>query len=197
MITLLEKIVIFDSYNSIKNKLFKSREETVVKLNSGGLTMRNITEPYQGAFQVRLVTNRKEVSKLFTTKLWGGRKKALIAANSWREQMIVVLGIKPNRRTCVSKNNLSTGIQGISRTIQTDNRKNLKYLVFQVNWRDETGKKRNKSFNVGNAETYEKSLEKKAFKAAKKFREDYEKHWDNNQLHLFDPKNYQDWRSWD
>lgn len=157
-------------------------------------TMKNITQPYPTAFQVRVVKEGKEKSRLFSFSHWGGKKKALAAANSWRDQLKVVLKLNDKRVLTVPKNNLSTGIRGISRSVHTDYRKGLKYLVYSVCWIDSIGKKRNKGFRVGNVETYDKDVESKAFDAAKRFRKEYEKHIDNNTLDLFDPDKYLNWR---
>ncbi len=158
--------------------------------------MKNISQPYPTAFQVRIVKERKERSRLFSFSHWGGKKKALQAAQSWRDQLYVLLDIKANRKSCVPKNNLSTGIQGISKRIYTDKRRatDRQYLVYSVNWNDVTGKKRNKTFQVGNVEDYEDQLDKLAFETAKEFRKEYEKHWDNNTLGKFDTKKYLGWK---
>lgn len=158
--------------------------------------MKNITQPYPAAFQVRIVKDRKERSRLFSFSHWGGKRKALKAAQSWRDQLYVLLDVKPNRKDCVQKNNLSTGVQGISKRIHTDKRRAIErqYLVYSVNWNDSTGKRRNKTFQVGNIEDYEAQIEELAFKKAKEFRKEYEKHWDNNTLGEFDTTKYLGWK---
>ena len=78
-----------------------------------GLNMQHITEPYKGAFQVRVVRNKKERSKLFSWSHWGGEKSALKAANSWRDQVLTVYDITPNRFQEAFKNNKSTGVLGV------------------------------------------------------------------------------------
>ena len=158
------------------------------------LAMKNITQPYPGAFQVRIVKQGKERSRLFSFSHWGGKKKALAAAISWRDQLKVILNLNDKRVLTVPRNNLSTGIRGISRSVHTDYRKNLKYLVYSVCWTDAKGKKRNKGFRVGNIDIVDKTIDSKAFEAAKKFRKDYEKHVDNNSVYSFDPNKYLKWR---
>ncbi|MEE9338809.1 MAG: hypothetical protein V3U87_12085 [Methylococcaceae bacterium] len=156
--------------------------------------MQHITQPYKGAFQVRIVLKKKERSRLFSWKPWGGKKKALIAANSWRSQVLAAYDINPNRLQHACKNNLSTGFLGVCRRVNEDKRKELFYLVYNVNWNDHTGKKRNKSFQVGNVETYSDEMDAHAFETAVEFRKEYEKHWDNNTLEKFDTGKYLGWK---
>jgi len=158
----------------------------------------HINSPTPTTFQVRIVKDGKERSRAFAFRHWGGREKALKAAISWRDQMYVLMNKNLKRRvTSPLKNNKSTGVVGISRTIQTDYRKSLSYLIFQVNWTDETGKKHTKGFRVGNIETYDKKLEEKAFKAAKAFRKDYEHCVDTGTVAKFDLLDYFNWRESD
>lgn len=159
-----------------------------------GLNMTHITIPWKGAFQVRIVLQGKERSRLFSWKPWGGKKAALIAANSWRDQVLIVYDINPNRLTHACKNNRSTGVLGVCRRINEDKRKDLFYLVYNVNWNDWTGKKRNKTFQVGNIETYDPEMDHHAFETACEFRREYEKHWDNNSIEKFDDGKYLNWR---
>jgi hypothetical protein len=157
----------------------------------------HINQPTKNTFQVRIVRDGKERSRLFSFRPWGGKNKALAAAISWRDQVIIAYNINTKRRTAPLKNNRSTGILGISKSIQTDYRKGFKYLVYGVNWVDSAGKRHSKQFRAGNVETYSKKMDERAFASAKKFRSDYERHIDINKVHLFDPSKYLDWRNTD
>jgi hypothetical protein len=78
--------------------------------------MKNITQPYPTAFQVRIVSNKKETSRLFSFSHWGGKNKALAAARSWRDQVKVIMKKRVRRLTKVPSHNKSTGVLGVSRT---------------------------------------------------------------------------------
>jgi hypothetical protein len=158
------------------------------------LTLNNITQPDPGGYQVRVVRRGKETSRYFSHRLWGGKRKALAAANNWRDQVKIALKNRTRRLSQVSTHNKSTGVLGVSRTQNYDNRKDLTYLIYSVSWVDHTGKKRNKTFSVGNIEHYDKAVELKAFEAAKQFRKDWEYHADHDTLHLLDPQEYRNWR---
>ncbi len=164
--------------------------------NNSLLNQRWITEPTKGNYQVRIKKNRIEKSRLFSARYWGGKGKALQAAINWRDQLAVVMDVKANRKECVPINNKSTGVLGITKRHYVDSRQatpNI-YLIYSVNWKDHTGKNRKKTFQVGNIEDYQYQIDELAFKTAKAFRKEYEKHWDNNTLEKFDISKYKNWR---
>ncbi len=156
--------------------------------------MKNITQPYPTAFQVRIVNNKKETSRLFSFSHWGGKNKALAAARSWRDQVNAIMKKRVRRLTKVPSHNKSTGVLGVSRTHRYDKRKDLKHLVYSVNWIDHSGKKRGKTFWVCNVRNYDREMDLIAFEAAKQFRKEWEHHVDNDSLHLFNPSKYINWR---
>ncbi len=164
--------------------------------NKSILNQRWITEPTKNNFQVRIKKNRIEKSRLFSARHWGGRGKALKAAISWRDQLAIVMDVKPNRKEYDPISNKSTGVLGITKRCYTDSRKKspLTYLIYSVNWKDHTGKRRNKVFQVGNIEDYQCQIDELAFETAKAFRKEYEKHWDSNTLEKFDTGKYLGWK---
>jgi hypothetical protein len=154
------------------------------------LNLDNITQPTSTAYQVRIVRRGKETSRYFSHNLWGSKKKALDAARNWRDQVKVALKMNTRRLTKAPAHNKSTGVLGVSRTHSADNRKDLKYLVYGVGWVDHTGKKRSTAFRVCNINNYNLEIDLFTFELAKRFREEWEHHSDNDTLHLLDPKKY-------
>ena len=135
---------------------------------------KNITQPDESGYQVRVVRNRKEYSRYFSYNLWGSKNKALEAAQSWRDQKIAKLdsaqgGIgKP-----ALSNNATTGIRGVMKRIHYDKRRDTKSLVYQVHWIDD-GKVKNKKFQVGRIETVTADQDLHTFRTAMHFRKEYE-----------------------
>lgn len=160
------------------------------------LTYKNITQPAPGGYQVRVVCTGKEISRYFAFRKYGSERKALAAANRYRDTVKKshTYTYKVKRRLIPLKNNTSTGVVGVSRTISHDRRKDLSYLVFSVCWVDVNNTRKIKGFRVGNVETYDAATEALALAAAKAFRRDWEQHCDNNTLCLFDPRVYLKWR---
>ncbi len=159
------------------------------------LTHQNITQPDPKGYQVRVVRQNKEYSRYFAFLKLGGEQAALKAANKWREQ------IKSNfpyndkkRKNAASKNNRSTGVLGVCKTISDDKRKCHKYLVYGVRWQDKHGANHCKTFRACNLKKYSKTMDQKAFAAAITFRQAWEYHCDNNTLGLFDPDYFLNWR---
>jgi len=144
---------------------------------------------------VRIVRRSKEHSRYFSINLWRGRQKAFRAANNWRDTTKVALRKNTRRLLNPSTRNKTTGYSGISRTTSYDNRKDLRYLVYNVCWTDHTGKVRNKKFRACNVESYSAKMDKKAIAAAIKFRMDWEQYADMDNLHNFIPTVYNDWRT--
>jgi hypothetical protein len=141
---------------------------------------------------VRIVRRGKETSRYFSHNHWGSKKKALAAARNWRDQVKVALKMNTRRLTKAPAHNKSTGVLGVSRTYSSDNRKDLKYLVYGVGWVDHAGKKRSTAFRACNLNNYNLDMDLIAFEVAKRFREEWEYHADNDTLHLLNPKKYLD-----
>ena len=136
---------------------------------------KHITSPDPGGFQVRIVRNGKEHSRYFSHKQWGGREKALIRAQSWRDQMLVSLGkvnVKLTEKTILPTKR-TTGIRGVSRSVQFDKRRGIHYLVYSVHWRRK-GRPSTKTFYVGLIGQVDADEEFHAFRTAARFRWEYE-----------------------
>lgn len=102
------------------------------------------------AWLVRVQRNSKIISKMFSDGVHGGKRKALQAAISFREQ--VLAGV-PNceyqmrRRNVVRRNNKS-GISGVGRyEVQSDSGHIRSYWL--ARWDDERGMCRLRKFSVG------------------------------------------------
>ena len=153
---------------------------------------KNITEPDEFGYQVRIVRRGKEHSKYFSHARWGGRPKSLTAAIQWRDQMQVALVGSKVRFLKVPKNKRSTGITGVSRTIKYDHRKDEYYLCYSVFWVDQ-GKAKNKTFQVGNIKGVTADAEFHAFRTAVQFRKAYEYSIDTDQP--FDASAFKGWKN--
>lgn len=152
---------------------------------------RNITQPDDSGYQVRIVRRGKEYSKYFSHRLWGNERRSLQAAIHWRDQMDAVLLGRNKRFLKVPSNKTSTGVTGVSRTIKHDQRKNADYLCYQVFWVND-GVAKNKTFQVGRAENVSPDDELHAFRTAVHFRTQYEYAIDNNLK--FDDRDYAGWK---
>ncbi len=155
---------------------------------------KHITEPDPKGFQVRIVRNKKEHSRYFSHNQWGSRAKALIRARSWRDQMLSSLGkINANlskKTVCSTKR--TTGIRGVSRSVQYDKRRDSHYLVYSVHWR-KLGKAHTKTFYVGLMGKVTADEEFHAFRTAARFRREYE--WSQENNTTIYPERYKLWRT--
>jgi len=156
---------------------------------------KNITQPDKYGYQVRIVRRKVEHSRYFAFNLWGGKKKALNAAISWRDQIKVIKKANTKRFINTASSNKSTGVLGVCKTHCYDHRKDLDYLIYSVSWLDYKGIKRGKSFRVCNVNNYDEKIDRIAFESAKLFRKEWEFHADNDTLHLFNHKKYSNWRN--
>lgn len=67
----------------------------------------------------------------------------------------------------------TTGIRGVSKSIQFDKRRSVYYMVYSVHWRI-NGKVKTKTFHVGRADDVTADQEVHAFRTAVRFRREYE-----------------------
>ena len=135
---------------------------------------KNITEPDKHGYQVRIVRNGKEFSRYFSHRMWGGKGKSLEGAQSWRDQMHAILGtLRPRLHQQPSPTKRSTGVCGVSRSLQFDKRRDTHNLVYEVHWNDGSGT-RNKTFHVGRVGEVSADKEFHAFRTAVLFRRHYE-----------------------
>lgn len=136
---------------------------------------RHITAPDPKGFQVRIVRNKKEYSRYFSHGRWGSKLKALKGARNWRDQMLVSLGsverYLPER--AIASHKKTTGVRGVSKSIQYDKRWDTHYLVYSAHWR-KAGKAHTKTFYVGRMGTVDADAEFHAFRTAAQFRHEYE-----------------------
>ncbi len=155
---------------------------------------KQISEPDCHGFQVRIVRKGKEHSRYFAHRVWGGQKASLEAAIHWRDQMLVLLG-KTNRK--LSENGplaskKSTGIRGVTRSIQFDKRRDVYSLVYGVRWHD-NNKIKNRTFFVGQVDQVTADDDFHAFRTAVLFRYEYELCLEINVG--FYPQRYVDWKT--
>ncbi|MFC1749507.1 hypothetical protein ACFL2V_11950 [Pseudomonadota bacterium] len=154
---------------------------------------KHITEPDNKGFQVRIVRNKKEYSRYFAHRQWGSRKKALDGAISWRDQQLVLLGKASkylSERSVISTKK-TTGIRGVSRSVQHDKRRDAYYLVYSVHWR-KGGKACTKTFHVGRVNKVTADEEFHAFRTAVRFRREYEMSKADDAP--FDTEHFKQWR---
>lgn len=155
---------------------------------------KQITEPDPKGFQVRIVRNKKEHSRYFAHNQWGGRAKALNGARSWRDQMLISLGkINGNlSEKTINSRKRTTGIRGVSRSLQYDKRRDFHYLVYSVHWRKK-GKACTKTFYLGRIGEVDADQELHAFRTAVRFRREYELSQEKNEVIY--PERYKLWKT--
>jgi hypothetical protein len=130
----------------------------------------NITEPDDLGYQVRVVRLGKEYSRYFSHRKFGGKRKSLQAAVMWRDS-IREKHFKKGKPPIKS----NTGIRGVSRTTKFDKRRGITYVSYSVHFKNPDGTPNNKTFFVGDMEMIRERDEIKVFRAAKRFRKEYEK----------------------
>jgi hypothetical protein len=157
---------------------------------------KQITEPDNKGFQVRIVRNKKEYSRYFSHQMWGGKRKSLDSAISWRDQLLVLFREKNKYRqqTTLPSNKKSTGVLGVSRSVQYDKRRDIHYLVYSCHWR-KNGNGHTKTFHVGRAGEVSTDEELHAFRTAVLFRKEYEMFKDEGIEERFSPDRYKFWRT--
>lgn len=135
--------------------------------------LKYITEPFPGLFQVRLKRADKHYSRCFGKREYGSRAKALVAAQTWRDQVTVVTFEAPATRKTRSQ---TTGITGLNRYSRKDNRRdsNTLHVGYQVSWIDAKGKHRMKTFQAGVDGAVNAEQELHTFLTAREFRLVYE-----------------------
>lgn len=157
---------------------------------------KHITSPDTKGFQVRIVRNKKEFSRYFSHNQWGSKASALKSAISWRDQMLVLFSgknsIVPENTTPPA--NKSTGILGVTRTIQYDKRNDTHCLVYSCHWRVD-GKGHTKTFHVGRIEEVDADLDFHAFRTATFFRKEYELFKEKGKMALFSTDKYKFWKN--
>jgi hypothetical protein len=156
---------------------------------------KQITEPSNQGFQVRIVRNNKEYSRYFAHKTWGNKGKSLKGAISWRDQMLVLLqeSKRYDQEPRIPLNKKSTGVVGVTRTIQYDKRRDAHHLVYSCHWR-KNGNGHTKTFHVGRAEDVSTDEEFHAFRTAVQFRKEYELFKERGIENNFFPERYKEWR---
>ncbi len=156
---------------------------------------KQITEPDNRGFQVRIVRNKKEHSRYFSHKSWGNKRKSLKSAISWRDQMLVLLAEskKYHQERPIPPNKKSTGVLGVTRTVQYDKRRDVHHLVYSCHWR-KNGSGHTKTFHVGRAEEVSTDEELHAFRTAVQFRKEYELFKERGRENSFVPERYKDWK---
>ena len=158
----------------------------------------HVTIPNWDAYQVRIVRDGHEYSASFAWSLYGGKSKALSEATRWRDKMLAALppagNVKGAFRTQPLSNKWTWGRVGVTRYVSADARKNGRpeYLRFGVNWIDEDGKRRTKSFQVGRLGEFDWQIELHAANTAEAFRTEWE--YRRAKGRPFDESRYAAWR---
>lgn len=156
---------------------------------------KQITEPDTRGYQVRIVRNKKEYSRYFAHKMWGSKAKSLKAAISWRDQTLILF--KENKKynqKDLPAHKYSTGVLGVSRTVQFDKRNETLYLAYSCHWRRD-GNGHTKTFHVGRADGVTADQELHAFRTAVLFRKEYELYKEEGAADRFSPDRYKTWRT--
>jgi hypothetical protein len=160
---------------------------------------RNICEIAEPAYLVHLMRNHRLYQRKFPFS--GGRDKAqaLADAQAWLAQLLLTLPPRqtftrkrPYLKACMRHKRTCDRV-GIHRAIKHGRHRNADtwYVVFMINWIDDQGRTRNKTFYAGNVDTLTDADERHAYQTALAFRE----HWEHCQdTHTpFDPTKYKRW----
>lgn len=153
----------------------------------------NITQPDKYGYQTRVWSREKEYSRYFSFKQWGNKAKALNAAQSWRDQLKVIFKVGSKRRLQPQQNNTS-GVTGVRYDESFSEAKQRIQFSYTAHWTDHKGKGHNKTFYIGNENTWTKRKQNKAFEAACRFRTAWEEASDKNKLETFDSTEYNGWQ---
>lgn len=151
----------------------------------------NITMPDPHGFQVRLVRMGVEYSRYFSIKVWGGKKKALEAAQNWRDLKRASL---PKHKPYLNDTpaNKTTGVNGISKIVHLDRRRGTKTLRYQVSYLNQERKPTVRTFQVGRIESVTADDDLHAFRTAVMFRKEYE--FARAVEADFHPERFKDWK---
>lgn len=133
----------------------------------------NITMPDAHGYQVRIVRAGKEYSRYFSSKVWGGEERALEAAVNWRDMKRASLPKKLAEENQQPKNN-STGINGVSKVVHFDKRRNTETLRYQVSYRTKNSRQSVRTFQVGHTKSLTTEDDMHALNTAIAFRKEYE-----------------------
>lgn len=134
---------------------------------------RNITQPDPNGLQVRVVRQGVEHSRYFSFNVWGGKQKALEAAQNWRDMKRASLPKETPFINDAPKNN-TTGIYGISKVVHHDKRRNTSSLRYQVSYKTKDDRQTVRTFQVGRLEEITADMDLHAFRTAVCFRKEYE-----------------------
>lgn len=153
---------------------------------------KNITEPYDDVFQVRVRRNSVISSKCFSAKDHETREKALEKAIEWRNAIIVQKG-EIDRVGKETKPNNSTGIHGVSSRLKKAKGRRT-YLIHVAHYKNRAGEHKNKSFTVGNIDKISQHDVTRALKVCILFRKQYEQ---SKELGIdFIENEFKNWKSW-
>ncbi|MEE9336541.1 MAG: hypothetical protein V3U87_00545 [Methylococcaceae bacterium] len=156
---------------------------------------KQITEPDNKGFQVRIVRDRKEYSRYFSHNMWGSKSKSLKAAISWRDQMLTMFQESNKYRYgTIPTHKKSTGVLGVSKSVQFDKRNGVHYMVYSCHWRKD-GNGHTKTFHVGRADSVSSDEEFHAFRTAVLFRKEYEMYEEKGIVEKFSPDRYKSWKT--
>jgi len=155
------------------------------------LNSTNISCPDDRGYQVRIKRDGNEIGRYFPFNKWGSKKKALEVAQNWRDQVRVVF-CKPVISIQINTRKKTTGVRGVSRSVQCDKRCDITYVVYSAHWRTH-GKPRTKSFQVGRIEEVTADEEFHAFRTAVRFRNEYKICVEESLS--FDPIFYKNWKN--
>ena len=108
-----------------------------------------LESPSRGTFgwQVRLRRRGQRFAKFFADRTHGGPEPSLLAARTWRDDLIQRLAESGNTRVCNPSPRNSSGVVGVSRiTIAGPN--GLQYYFWQATWCPSPGQRRCVRFSI-------------------------------------------------
>jgi len=168
-----------------KNMIYYSLKINIVRMKKP-LIDKNITQPDDFFYQVRIVRRGVERSRSFYFKQWGSKAKALTAAINWRDKIKTTFKANTKRRLKAPLDSKSVPEIGVSRIVKFDKRRSKYYLSYAACWTDTQGKGRIRAFSLGDVDLVSDKMELAAHREAVNFRRDWERHADNDTIRQFE-----------
>lgn len=186
--------------NLSRRTSFSSKKELTDYFKKTGLDTQNLKIVSSNRFALVMGHNGDKIYHPYNINEWEGGFKG--AYEAFLNKRKILESLKPKKvwtrkngdhsKDCQKKVKGSTGIPGICKKIETDNRTGNKSLRYEVHYNDSNGESKRKKFSLS-MNKYSTENELHSFFTAKIFRHHYE-FCNENGLN-FDPKIYSNWKN--
>jgi len=110
-------------------------------------------------WQVRLQRRGVKYGKYFGDGVYGGKKQAIEAARSWRDELLKKMGAVEQARICTRSTRNRSGVVGVSKVTVVSN--GTRYEFWQATWSPEVGRRRCMKFSIrryGDREAFRRAV---------------------------------------